>query len=52
MQVQPATHSDLISMVTDVPGNMKWAVLMSSGGHFAGAVFDKYVPLRLTELVE
>ncbi|XP_052091788.1 ankyrin repeat and zinc finger domain-containing protein 1-like isoform X2 [Mytilus californianus] len=40
-QVIPTSHSDLISMVTDTPLNMKWAVLMSSGGHFAGAIYDR-----------
>lgn len=40
-QVQPSTHSDMIGMVTDIPIHMKWAVLMSSGGHFAGAIFER-----------
>lgn len=41
-QVIPSSLSDLMSMVTDIPMHMKWAVLMSSGGHFAGAIFDRY----------
>ena len=41
-QVQPSTHSDMIAMVTDIPIHMKWVVLMSSGGHFAGAIFERY----------
>ena len=32
----------MIAMVTDIPIHMKWAVLMSSGGHFAGAIFERY----------
>ncbi|XP_071158192.1 tRNA endonuclease ANKZF1-like isoform X1 [Mytilus edulis] len=40
-KVIPSSHSDLMSMVTDIPLHMKWAVLMSSGGHFAGAIFDR-----------
>ncbi|XP_063421808.1 tRNA endonuclease ANKZF1-like [Mytilus trossulus] len=40
-KVTPTSHSDLMSMVTDIPMHMKWAVMMSSGGHFAGAIFDR-----------
>ena len=40
-QNAPKSQSELVSMVTDLPGKVKWTVLMASGGHFAGAVFDR-----------
>ena len=30
-------------MTTNLPQKMVWGVFMASGGHFAAAVFDKYV---------
>ncbi|XP_078320556.1 tRNA endonuclease ANKZF1-like isoform X3 [Crassostrea virginica] len=40
-KVRTQNQSELISLVRDIPEQMKWAVLMCGGGHFAGAVFDK-----------
>ncbi|XP_061186027.1 tRNA endonuclease ANKZF1-like [Saccostrea echinata] len=40
-KVKVQNHAELVSMVNNITGEMKWAVLMCGGGHFAGAVFDK-----------
>ncbi|XP_056008477.1 ankyrin repeat and zinc finger domain-containing protein 1-like isoform X2 [Ostrea edulis] len=40
-KVKVQNQSELISMVTNITGEMKWAILMCGGGHFAGAVFDR-----------
>ncbi|KAH3719844.1 ankyrin repeat and zinc finger domain-containing protein 1-like isoform X2 [Dreissena polymorpha] len=37
----PANSDDLVSMATELPGQMTWAVFMAGGGHFAGAIFKK-----------
>lgn len=31
-----------MSFVKDAPQKLNWVILMAAGGHFAGAVFDKY----------
>ncbi|KAM7302067.1 ankyrin repeat and zinc finger domain-containing protein 1 [Ixodes scapularis] len=36
----PATFSQLISAIIEVPKKMQWAILMVGGGHFAAAVFN------------
>ncbi|KAK3101748.1 hypothetical protein FSP39_006094 [Pinctada imbricata] len=36
-----SSHQELVSMVAGIPQKVRWVVLMASGGHFAGAVFDR-----------
>lgn len=38
---QPASMNDLVTIATNVPHHLTWAVLMAAGGHFAAAIFDK-----------
>lgn len=40
-KVKAQNQTELISLIRNIPEEMKWAVLMCGGGHFAGAVFDK-----------
>ncbi|XP_072027233.1 tRNA endonuclease ANKZF1-like isoform X1 [Amphiura filiformis] len=35
----PSSQSELISMASKLTSNPKWAIIMTGGGHFAGAVF-------------
>ncbi|CAN7997022.1 unnamed protein product [Ixodes hexagonus] len=36
----PATFSQLVSAISEIPKKMQWAILMVGGGHFAAAVFN------------
>ena len=39
-QKPPSSRSDLLTTAMGLPLHTKWAVLMSAGGHFAGAIYD------------
>ncbi|KAL3831821.1 hypothetical protein ACJMK2_023523 [Sinanodonta woodiana] len=40
-KMYPRTNTELIPLVASLPDHMTWSVFMASGGHFAGAVFEK-----------
>lgn len=42
-QEQLGDVNDLLNRVQLLPSHKLWIVLMMGGGHFAAAVFDKYV---------
>jgi len=42
-QTHPSHTEEFVTMATEMPGQLTWAVLMAGGGHFAGAIFHKYV---------
>ena len=41
-QDHPLSDVELCEEIKKLSVNMCWVILMASGGHFAGAVFDGY----------